>query len=54
MLVKEGTLDVTISGKTISAGPGSVIYIASNDLHGLKNAGTVPAQYFVLAMSREA
>jgi quercetin dioxygenase-like cupin family protein len=53
MLVKEGTLEVTISGKTISAGPGSVIYIASNDVHGLKNAGTVPAQYFVLAMSRE-
>jgi quercetin dioxygenase-like cupin family protein len=35
-------------------GPGSVIYAASNELHGWKNVGTTKAQYFVIAMGRVA
>ncbi|HUJ42206.1 MAG TPA: cupin domain-containing protein [Opitutaceae bacterium] len=48
IIVKEGTVDVTINGVTRQAGPGSVVFFASNDLHGLRNNGTVPATYYVL------
>lgn len=54
MLIKEGTLEATISGKSTRVGPGSVIYIRSNDEHGLKNVGDVPAQYFVLEIGSDA
>jgi quercetin dioxygenase-like cupin family protein len=50
MFIKEGTLQATISGHAYTAGPGSVIYVASNEMHGLKNVGDTPAQYFVLAI----
>lgn len=53
MLIKEGTLEATISGKSSRVGPGSVIYIRSNDEHGLKNVGDVPAQYFVLEVGSD-
>jgi mannose-6-phosphate isomerase-like protein (cupin superfamily) len=48
LFVKEGTLDVMINGVTRQAGPGSIIFLASNDLHGLRNGGSVPATYYVL------
>lgn len=54
MLIKEGTLEATISGKSERVGPGSVIYIHSNDEHGLKNVGDVPAQYFVLEFGSDS
>jgi mannose-6-phosphate isomerase-like protein (cupin superfamily) len=53
MLVKNGTLEATVAGKTTRVGPGSVIYINSNDEHGLKSVGTVPAQYFVLEIGTD-
>jgi mannose-6-phosphate isomerase-like protein (cupin superfamily) len=53
MFIKEGTLEVTIADKTWRVGPGSVLYVNSNDEHGLKNAGDAPATYFVLALGRE-
>jgi mannose-6-phosphate isomerase-like protein (cupin superfamily) len=52
-LVREGALDVTISGKTSRLGPGSVAFVASNEEHGVRNPGTVHAQYFVLALGRD-
>lgn len=48
VIVKEGTLEVTINGKTETAGPGSMVFFASNDLHGLKNAGATRASYYVI------
>lgn len=51
-MIREGTLEVTIEGKVTTAGPGSVIYAASNDLHGWKNIGAKTAQYFVIALGR--
>lgn len=51
-LIRQGTLAVTINGKTTQAGPGSVAYISSNDVHGIRNAGEGHAQYFVLAIHR--
>jgi quercetin dioxygenase-like cupin family protein len=53
LLIQEGTLDVTISGKTERLGPGGVAYVHSNELHGWKNVGDGPAQYFVLATGKE-
>ncbi len=48
IIVKEGTLEVTINGKTQQAGEGSMFFFASNDLHGMKNIGTTRATYFVI------
>jgi quercetin dioxygenase-like cupin family protein len=54
VMVREGTLEITIEGKVTIAGPGSVVYAASNDLHGWKNVGATKAHYFVIALGRVA
>jgi quercetin dioxygenase-like cupin family protein len=46
--VREGILEATINGVAHKAPAGSVIFFASNDLHGMRNAGDTPASYFVL------
>ena len=48
ILVKEGELDVTINGRTQHAGAGSIFFYGSNDEHGMKNTGTIPATYYVI------
>ncbi len=48
IFVKEGTLEVSVEGKVWKAGAGSVIFYASNELHGMRNGGEVPATYYVL------
>ena len=53
IMIREGTLEVTIAGKSAKLGPGSVAYVASNEEHGWRNVGTTRAQYFVLALGRE-
>jgi mannose-6-phosphate isomerase-like protein (cupin superfamily) len=50
LFIREGELEVTINGQGTRLGPGSCAYLASNDLHGYRNVGTVPAKYFVLAL----
>lgn len=47
ILIKDGTLEVTINGETKRAGAGSIFFYASNDLHGMKNVGDTVATYFV-------
>jgi quercetin dioxygenase-like cupin family protein len=49
MLLKEGSLEATVNGRTFSLSAGSVLFIAPNDLHGWRNNGTTPATYFVLS-----
>jgi quercetin dioxygenase-like cupin family protein len=48
ILVKEGTLDVTINGVTTRAGAGSIFFYGSNDEHGMRNAGDTTATYYVI------
>lgn len=48
-LMVKGTLAVTIDGKTSVIDPGGAAFVSSNQLHGVHNPGTVPAQYFVVA-----
>ena len=49
VLIREGTLEVTIAGQSSKLGPGSVAYVASNEHHGWKNVGSDRAKYFVIA-----
>jgi len=46
--VREGVIEATINGVAQRAPAGSVIFSASNDLHGMRNAGDTRASYFVL------
>lgn len=48
VIVKEGMLEVVINGHSRHAGPGSLVFYASNDLHGMRNAGDAPATYHVI------
>ena len=48
VIVKEGTLEVQTTGSTKTAGPGSVIFQASNQMHGMRNIGKTQATYFVI------
>lgn len=48
IFVKEGELEVTINERTEKAAAGGVLFFASMDLHGLRNAGTGPATYYVV------
>ncbi len=53
ILIREGMLEFSVSGKKTQLGPGSVAYVASNEDHGFRNSGTVPAKYFVLALGQD-
>ena len=48
VIVKEGTVEALVNGELKKAGPGSVIFNASNELHAIKNVGTTPATYHVI------
>jgi quercetin dioxygenase-like cupin family protein len=48
VIVKEGTIEVMINGEPHRAGPGSVCFFASNDLHGMRNIGDTRATYHVI------
>jgi len=58
IMLSQGTVEVEFNGKvgelghgqTSTIGAGSVIYIASNDVHGMRNVGRTPAKYFVVEL----
>lgn len=53
LMLQKGTLDATIKGEATQITGGSIVYMASNDLHGWRNPGPGPAQYFVIALGKE-
>ena len=52
-LLREGTLEVTIAGKSTRMGPGSMGFVASNEEHGVRNVGATPAEYFVVELGKD-
>jgi quercetin dioxygenase-like cupin family protein len=52
ILVREGTMEVTISGKVTKIGPGGAAYVASGEEHGWRNVGTTRAHYFIIALGQ--
>jgi quercetin dioxygenase-like cupin family protein len=48
IVIRQGTVETLSNGRWERAGPGSVIFNASNQLHALKNVGTEPAVYTVI------
>lgn len=48
VIIKQGTLEAFENGEWQRVGPGSVIFSASNQLHGIRNIGTEPAVYHVV------
>lgn len=54
LMLKDGSLDVTIGGQTTHVTAGSIVYVASNEMHGWRNPGTDRAQYFVIALGNDA
>jgi mannose-6-phosphate isomerase-like protein (cupin superfamily) len=49
-LIREGTVELTINARGLVLGRGGVVFVHSNDEHGIKNIGTTPATYFVVAV----
>jgi quercetin dioxygenase-like cupin family protein len=50
VIVKEGVLEAIINGQSQRASAGSVLFFASNDLHGMRNAGDSRVTYYVIRM----
>jgi quercetin dioxygenase-like cupin family protein len=48
VIIKEGTVESLVNGQTRRVGPGSVIFQASNQMHGIRNVGDGPATYHVI------
>lgn len=51
IIIREGTVETLSDGVWKRVGPGSIIFNASNSLHGLRNVGTTPAVYHVINWS---
>jgi mannose-6-phosphate isomerase-like protein (cupin superfamily) len=52
-LVRDGTIETTIRDQSTRIGPGSVMFVASNEEHSIRNVGATPAQYFVVALGKD-
>jgi quercetin dioxygenase-like cupin family protein len=48
LIIKEGTVEALVNGEQKRIGPGSIIFQASNQLHGIRNVGTTAATYHVI------
>jgi quercetin dioxygenase-like cupin family protein len=49
-LIREGMVELTINGTAHRLGAGGVGFVHSNEEHGIKNVGTGPATYYVVAI----
>jgi quercetin dioxygenase-like cupin family protein len=51
IILREGECETLSNGNWVKVGPGSVVFNASNSLHGFRNVGTTPAVYHVINWS---
>lgn len=51
IILREGECETLSDGKWVKVGPGSVVFNASNSLHGFRNVGTTVAVYHVINWS---
>jgi quercetin dioxygenase-like cupin family protein len=51
MVVKEGVLESVQGDQTNRVAAGGIIFEAANELHGIRNAGSSPATYYVIRFS---
>ena len=49
-LIREGTVELTINGASHRLGAGGLGFVRSNEEHGIKNVGSGPATYYVIAI----
>lgn len=49
-LIREGAVQLTINGKSQVIGPGGLGFVRSNEEHGIRNVGSGPANYYVVAI----
>ncbi len=47
VIIKDGSLEYEINGRSQQAGPGAVILITAGDVHRSHNAGDTPVTYYV-------
>jgi quercetin dioxygenase-like cupin family protein len=53
IIIRTGTVETLSNGQWVKAGPGSIIFEASNELHATKNAGSTPATYTVISFKTD-
>jgi quercetin dioxygenase-like cupin family protein len=46
LLVTEGTGQITMNGKVTNVGPGALMYVVPNYLHGIRNTGSTPMTFY--------
>ena len=51
IIIKDGTVEALVNGEWKKLGAGSIIFQASNQLHGIRNVGTEPTTYHVVNWS---
>jgi uncharacterized cupin superfamily protein len=51
IILRDGECETLSDGKWLKVEPGSVVFNASNSLHGFRNVGTTPATYHVINWS---
>ena len=54
IILREGSLDVSLNGSLTRVGPGSLFFFASNKPHAVQNHGDKPATYFVFNFATAA
>jgi mannose-6-phosphate isomerase-like protein (cupin superfamily) len=48
MIITEGTGQITMNGKASNVGPGAVMYVTPNYLHGVLNTGSAPLTFYYI------
>jgi quercetin dioxygenase-like cupin family protein len=48
ILIRKGFVEETINGKPYRAGPGSLIFLTNDDLHGIGNVGEGECEYYAI------